>query len=316
MESIIKLEDRFRAIKSLFQLQIEANAYVEHIFVNHEYVIWDKIPQLRAECISIDLSDTKKKKTIEIIYSLSNEIIELYKNLPIDLNNPYQNAEAWEKEFPKYRIDCILFPNGKTVNYLKKIENGFETHYSDEEKSWSNSSRKTVKKTKPIIFDNDGKLVRDESYTMHTNLFLYSQTVEINGFLKERIFDTQPQPESTLLITAVERSRMIEIHKYLSNKKYIDVDVASWLYRFSKHTWTNQKKKPSFIKWIGAAYHLTNVVYLICGNMELQTETAMKKAFKLPSGSNFQKLTSNNIKGDFYTDIKNMINWAERNAIK
>jgi len=126
----------------------------------------------------------------------------------------------------------------------------------------------------------------------------------------------QPQPESTLLITAVERSRMIEIYKYLSEKKYIDVDVDSWLYWFSKHTWTNQKKKPSTIKWIEAAYHLPNVVYLICGNMEVQTESAMKKAFKLPTGSKFQKLTTKNINGDFYNNIKNKLNWAERFAIK
>lgn len=131
---------------------------------------------------------------------------------------------------------------------------------------------------------------------------------------------------SGLLITQVERTRLIEIHKYLSDEKYIDVDVDSWLYWFSKQTWINQKKKPAKIKWIAAAYHLTNVVYLICGNMEKSTETAMKKAFVLPKGANFLKMTivlepktetqrkKNNNK--LNTDIKNMLNWAERNAIK
>jgi hypothetical protein len=125
----------------------------------------------------------------------------------------------------------------------------------------------------------------------------------------------EPKSESEFLITKVERTRLIEIHTYLSGK-YIDVDVDSWLYWFSKQTWTNKKEKPKRIKWIGAVYHLTNVVYLICGNMNIQTETAMKKAFELPKGAKFQSLTVKNIKGDFYTDLKNMIVWAERYAIK
>jgi hypothetical protein len=135
----------------------------------------------------------------------------------------------------------------------------------------------------------------------------------------------QPQPDNHFLNTTVERTRLIEIHTYLS-KKYIDVDVDSWLYWFSKQTWTNKKEKPKRIKWIGAVYHLTNVVYLICGNMNIQTETAMKEAFELPKGTKFQQMTivkepktekqhkKNN--NQLYTDLKKMIVWAERYAIK
>lgn len=118
------------------------------------------------------------------------------------------------------------------------------------------------------------------------------------------------------LTTTVERTRLIEIHKYLVDRKYIVVDINSWLYWFSKHTWIDNKKSPSKIKWIGAAYHLPNVIYLICGNMEKSTEEAMKNAFTLPSGKSFQKLTAKNIKGAFYKDIENMLKWAERYAIK
>ena len=139
----------------------------------------------------------------------------------------------------------------------------------------------------------------DDIWQMRINLFL--------DYLKNK----NNKAGADFLITPIERPRLISIHTYLSENKYIDVDIDSWLYWFSKQSWINQKKKPSKIKWTGAAYHLTNVVYLICGNMEVQTETAMKKAFTLKTG-NFQKLTKDNIKGKFYTDIKNILNWAER----
>ena len=112
-----------------------------------------------------------------------------------------------------------------------------------------------------------------------------------------------------LLSTKLNQVRMKAIHQYLSDGKYIDVDVDSWLYWFSLQTWTNKKKKPSIIRWTRAVYHLTNVVYLICDNMNIQTITAMKGAFNL---KDIPKLTKQNIKGPFYNDLKKMIGWAER----
>lgn len=124
-----------------------------------------------------------------------------------------------------------------------------------------------------------------------------------------------------LLNTQLTQVRMKEIHQYLFENEYIDVDINSWLYWFSKQTWNNKKKNPSQIKWIDAAYHLTNTVYLICGNMEVYTETAMKKAFKLPTGRKFQKNTLNKEKNQMrdkepYKSLYHLIEWSERNAIK
>ncbi|HRG19190.1 MAG TPA: hypothetical protein PLP39_08875 [Flavobacterium lutivivi] len=117
------------------------------------------------------------------------------------------------------------------------------------------------------------------------------------------------------LTTKLNQIRMKAIHQWLTEKKYIDVDVESWLYWFDLQTWINKKKKPVKIQWIGAAYHLTNVVYILCENMNKQTETAMKKAFQLPKESKFQKLTADNIKRDKepYKSLYKMIEFSDRN---
>ena len=118
------------------------------------------------------------------------------------------------------------------------------------------------------------------------------------------------------LSTGLNQVRMKAIHKYLSDKDYIDVDIDSWLYWFSLQSWINKKKKPAKIKWLAAAYHVPNVVYLICGNMQKSTKIAMENSFSLPKGSKYQNmtLTENDPKRDKepYKSIYNMMEMAER----
>jgi hypothetical protein len=127
--------------------------------------------------------------------------------------------------------------------------------------------------------------------------------------LKGAELERSKQNDLLTTISKLNQVRMKAIHQYLSDNKYIDIDEASWLYWFSLQTWQNTNKKPSKIKWIGAPYHLPNVVYLICGNMNNQTKAALKTAFELKEVA---KLTKKNIKGVFYDDLKKMIGWAER----
>jgi hypothetical protein len=192
--------------------------------------------------------------------------------------------------------------------YKKGFEAGYDAQLPNSKTDILNLAKKEVY---PKYFVSDLKCERGQSENFGFEVGMcYRAWVYIADNITEFI------TVSDFLTTTVERIRLIEIHKYLSDKKYIDVDVYSWLYWFSKQTWTNTKGKPKRIKWIGAVYHLTNVVYLICGNMNIQTETAMKKAFELPKEAKFQSLTVKNIKGDFYTDLKNKIQWAERFAIE
>lgn len=121
---------------------------------------------------------------------------------------------------------------------------------------------------------------------------------------------------SGLLETKLNTVRMTVIHQYLVDKKYIECDINTWLYWFTLRTWNDQNKKPQPIKWTGAAYILTNVVYQICGNMNKQTETVMQKSFVLPKGSNFQNMTITKKKPlndkEPYKSIHNMMKFAER----
>lgn len=127
--------------------------------------------------------------------------------------------------------------------------------------------------------------------------------------------DEAEAPEDEKLTTELNQVRMKAIHQWLQANKYINVDIDSWLYWFSLQTWLNKKKKPSKIKWTNAAYHLPNVVYLICGNMSKFTEKAMQKSFTLQKGSNFQKVTNDNIKRDKepYKSLYKIIEYAEKN---
>ena len=91
--------------------------------------------------------------------------------------------------------------------------------------------------------------------------------------------------------TKLDQSRMKAIHQYFYEEKFIEPDEASWLYWFDLQPWLIKKKNPGRIKWIKASYHLTNVVYILCGNMAVNTEKVMKKAFILRNGRHFQKKT-------------------------
>ena len=164
------------------------------------------------------------------------------------------------------------------------------------------------------------------NYYADESIFSY----EIEQYLKftdmiEREYKDRLQPRSkgmtppppAKLTTELNQVRMKAIHQWLKENKYIDVDIDSWLYWFDLQTWNSKKKNPAKIKWIGAVYHLTNVVYLLCGkNMNKQTETAMKEIFQIQKkGGKFQKVTTNNIQRDVepYKSLYSMMNYAERN---
>jgi len=99
-----------------------------------------------------------------------------------------------------------------------------------------------------------------------------------------------PIDDSKLLFTTkLDQSRMKAIHQYLYEEKFIEPDEASWLYWFDLQPWLSKKKNPGRIKWNKASYHLTNVVYILCGNMAVNTEKVMERAFILQNGRHFQK---------------------------
>lgn len=132
---------------------------------------------------------------------------------------------------------------------------------------------------------------------------------------KEKIVGKEATPPPAKLTTKLNQVKMKAIHQWMTENNYIDVDVDSWLFWFDLQTWISKKKKPTKIKWNKAVYHLTNVVSILCENMNKQTETAMKDAFQLPNGGEFQKKTAGNIQRDKepYKSLYNMIEFADRN---
>ena len=103
----------------------------------------------------------------------------------------------------------------------------------------------------------------------------------------------EPKSQSNeFFTTQLNQVRMKAIHKYLSDEKYINVDIDSWLYWFGLKTWTNKKMKPQKIKWLAASYILSNVVFIICDNFKNDTERTMQNVFTLQKGGKFQNKTT------------------------
>lgn len=193
------------------------------------------------------------------------------------------------------------FVDGKVIN---KWVTDYEVDYNFTDKQPYEYICRTLELNKGLIV-NCQQIV--EFVKMAEDLYLNNNATSAPDTATKK---TQPMK----LTTELNQVRMKAIHQWLTGNSYIKVDIESWLYWFDLQTWINKKKNPSKIKWIGAVYHLTNVVYLLCGNMNKQTETAMKNIFQIPEGREFQKVTEKNIQKDVepYKSMDSMMNYAER----
>lgn len=173
--------------------------------------------------------------------------------------------------------------------------------------------------TKVKLHINSIKRAIDDNETLGADNTTLQNSLSHFQLLKEEIDLTkQMEVDKTkeFLSTKLNQPRMKAIHQYLYEEMYIEPDEASWLYWFDLQPWLSKKKKPSRIKWKKASSVLSNVIYILCGNMGVKTETAMKSTFVLPKGTNFQKMTITKKKPQSdkepYKSIHNMIEFAER----
>lgn len=115
--------------------------------------------------------------------------------------------------------------------------------------------------------------------------------------------------------TKLTLTRLDELYNYLTNEKLINTTPEMWRYWFTKQSLQAGKKKTK-IQWLGAGSVLSNVILLVCGNFTNHTETAMKAAFKLQSGTNYQQPTiikkKKELRGNYpYKRIYEIIEHAE-----
>lgn len=204
-----------------------------------------------------------------------------------------------------YGVDTSVLYSTNADTYIKTLNDKFDEPYT----GWKGASEEFSLYVTPSYIEKIGRASGTR--------FAYEKLKHNNKSIFEKFEGkgiTPPPPSK--LTTELNQVRMKAIHQWLKENKYIDVDVDSWLYWFDLQTWNNKKKNPAKIKWIGAVYHLTNVVYLLCGNnMNKQTETAMKEIFQIPKGGKFQKVTKKNIQRDVepYKSLYSMMKYAERN---
>lgn len=111
---------------------------------------------------------------------------------------------------------------------------------------------------------------------------------------------TEP-PAGTTLHTDLEPTRLDVLYSYLTDEKLIKTTPEMWRYWFTKPS-LQAGKQPKKIQWLGAGSVLSNVTMLVCGNFTNHTETAMKAAFKLQSGTKYQQPTIIKKKREFRGD--------------
>lgn len=122
---------------------------------------------------------------------------------------------------------------------------------------------------------------------------------------------TEP-PAGTTLHTDLEPTRLDVLYSYLTDEKLIKTTPEMWRYWFTKPS-LQAGKQPKKIQWLGAGSVLSNVIMLVCGNFTNHTKTAIEAAFKLQSGTNYQRPTQNrNNRGKYpYKRIYEIMEHAE-----
>jgi hypothetical protein len=169
MESIINIEDRLRVIKAIFEISIDAKVFPDDIYVYTINQKWDTTSNFRSESLSLSLNDPRHKKTIDIIYGLSCEIIALFDLLKMFIGE--LDAEY------KYKIDCKPRGGGLDQLYLVRWR-------------WESESQDKVQFIDGDWWPYKGIINEENSKFIFTSpLFIMFFVLQINQFLRDRIID-------------------------------------------------------------------------------------------------------------------------------
>lgn len=148
--------------------------------------------------------------------------------------------------------------------------------------------------------------INNETITNNHNLiYLVREILKI-------VEGTTEPPAGTTLHTDLELVRLDHLYNYLSDEELIKTTPEMWRYWFTQQS-LQAGKQPKKIQWLGAGSVLSNVIMLVCGNFTNHTKTAIEAAFKLQSGTNYQRPTQNrNNRGKYpYKRIYEIMEHAE-----
>jgi len=191
MNSIVNIEDRLHIVKQLIELQIKVGAQFDYIILTTEYQKWEQ-NDFRAECLGANLNDLKQLKILENILSLSDEIMNLFLNLP--KNVPYLNrTTTYTFEGIPYGAkfsDFLLTKKeeGKRYNFVTQ-ENTFsvlkkgtweDKWYLMKEEHWKDCS------IFEIMGENRTERMKDKK--IYSNMYFFEFVKSINLFLKDYVF--------------------------------------------------------------------------------------------------------------------------------
>jgi hypothetical protein len=168
MESIMNIEDRLRTIKAIFKICIGANVFPDEIYIFTIYQKWEVVSNFRTESLSLSFEDPRHKKSLDIIYELTSEILALYDQLKYMIG---EIGAAYH-----YKVECMASGSGLHELNLVRWNWDSERH---EEFQFINGEWWPYRG----INNEDNS---DFVYT--TPLFLINFVSQLHQFLKERIF--------------------------------------------------------------------------------------------------------------------------------
>lgn len=255
MKEIKKIEHALSAIREIFKAQIKIG-----------YTTLVCIPDFNDIDVYSFEAETGDKTEIS---KLCADIIRLYDSVPN--KNSFDQA-IFYKIYRDLSETFILVERDKNDKW-HVIDGIFDTKMSDaENKSLMNQWYITFK-------DIDDK-----------NLMQNSGLIHFVRELSKKIETTTEPPTGTTLHTELTPTRLEVLYDYLTDEQLINTTPEMWRFWFTKQS-LQAGKKPVKIQWLGAGSVLSNVTMLVCGNFTNHTETAMKAAFKLQSGTNYQQPT-------------------------
>jgi len=198
MNSIINIEDRLHIVKQLFELQIKVDAQFDTILLSTEHQKWGQ-NDFRAECIGANLNDLKQLKTLKNILSLSDEIMNLFLNLPKYVSILNRTTKYTFEGIPygaKFSGSLLTKKeDGKRYNYLTK-ENTFSVSKNDDwvgtwslmkEDHWEDCSYLEIhKKSREFVYNFDNYGFFD--FARNTYKFLIDSVFIENKNVIEHVF--------------------------------------------------------------------------------------------------------------------------------
>jgi len=184
METIINVENRLRAIKSIFELMIQAETFSVFVHIDDLYNEWERV-NFRAECLAIPLNDERNKKTINVIRDLADDCRRLYRK-----------ALRYQNEAVDCRIICKV-AGGQLMRatFTREVGDNPKEQFFDDSGWMIYKEGKFVKQSEQT--KRQAKIFLQSMYKMFDSDSFYLFAQQVSEFINNRVMLADDKPQAT-----------------------------------------------------------------------------------------------------------------------